>query len=178
MRVSTKYIFITFIAVFFTWLLHEFTHWTVGELLGYKMALTLNTSYTKSGYYLQNWHDSLISIAGPIITLLEAVVCYFLLNRSPNQYLFPFLLTCFYMRLLAGILSFINLNDEARVGKALGLGPFILPALITSILFYLTYNIVKSKAIKRNLFIPTILLIIFTSSMIIVADMMWKVLII
>ena len=75
---------VTLVAVAVTWLVHEFAHWSVGELLGNVMVMTLNTCYPKSGNYLADWHEVAISAAGPLITILQAFIFYFLLQKDKN----------------------------------------------------------------------------------------------
>ena len=165
------------IVVSFTWTLHEFTHWITGELLGNDMIMTLNTCYSESGQYIKNWHSTVISAAGPIITLIQAITFYYLLKMKSNKSLFPFLLTCLYMRLLAGLMNFINPNDEGRISIDLGLGTFTLSILIVGILFYLTYDISRVRGFKTKLISITTLLIMVFSSIIILTDQTLQVII-
>ena len=174
---SLKYVFTTMIAVSFTWTLHEFTHWITGELLGNNMIMTLNTCYPKSGHYIENWHSMVISAAGPTVTLIQAITFYYLLKIKPDKSLFPFLLTCLYMRFLAGVMNFINPNDEGRISIDLGLGKFTLSILIVGILFYLTYDISKTRGFNTKLISTTTLLIMLFSSLIILADQSLKLII-
>jgi len=172
-----KYVLTTMIAVTFTWTLHEFTHWVTGGLLGNGMIMTLNTCYSKSGQYIENWHSTVISAAGPIVTLIQAIIFYYLLKAKSGKSLFPFLLTCLYMRLLAGIMNFINPNDEARISLDLGLGTFTLSILVVGFLFYLTYDISKIRGFKAKLIVTTTLLIMLFSSILILSDQALKVII-
>ena len=165
----------TLMAVVLTWTLHEFAHWGVGELLGNEMVMTLNACYPKSGLYAQPWHASLISAAGPMATLIQAIVFYFLLRGRADNSLFPFLLSCVYMRVVAGIMNFINLNDEGRISKDLGLGTFALPIIISAILFYLTYDVVKTKGYSTKFVGITLGMIMVFSSMVILTDQMMKI---
>src|SRR5687767_6621347 len=114
-RVNKDYIAICIGAVIFSWLVHEGAHWAAGQLLGYDMVMTLNKGYPKEGGYTNPVHYQLISAAGPAITLLQAAFIFFYMRRRPAFLLYPFLFTCFYMRLLAMGLGFINPNDEARI---------------------------------------------------------------
>ena len=111
-----KYTLITLLAVVFTWLFHEFMHWLTGEALGNKMVMTINSGYPESRQYVSSWHATVVSAAGPVATLVQAIVIYSLVKTRYNLVLFPFLLTCLYMRTIAGFLNFINPNDEGRVG--------------------------------------------------------------
>jgi len=168
---------ITLVAVIFTWMLHEFAHWITGEFLGNDMIMTLNTSYSKGGQYIAHWHSTVVSAAGPMVTLIQAIIFYYILKIKSGTPLFPFLLTCLYMRLLAGVMNFINPNDEGRISMDLGLGTFTLSISIVSILFYLTYDISKTRGLKTKLIVTTTLLIMLFSSIIILADQALKVII-
>jgi hypothetical protein len=173
--VNSKYVLATLSAVMLTWFLHEFAHWLTGELLGYNMIMTLNTCYPINDTYAQNWHQHIISAAGPIITMIEALAAYLLLKRDHSHFLFPFLLTCFYMRLVAGGISVINPNDEARISQSLGIGTFTLPIIVSAILFYLVFRTVKTRGFTTKQIAITIVLIMLFSSAIILADQAWKV---
>ena len=172
---SLKYALITMIAVIFTWTLHEFTHWITGELLGNDMIMTLNTCYPKSGQYLEDWHSTVISAAGPIVTVIQAITFYYLLKIKSSTALFPFLVTCLYMRFLAGVMNFINPNDEGRIGMDLGIGTFTLSILVVAFLFYLTYKISKKRGLKAKLMVTTTLWIMLFSSTLIIGDQALKV---
>jgi hypothetical protein len=172
-RLTIRYIFTTLIAVVFTWLLHEFTHWVTGEALGNDMSMTLNAAFPKNGVYTSANDETLTSIAGPLITLLQALVVYVLLKKKASSYLwFPFLFTCFYMRLIAGFMNFIMLNDEGRVSQDIGIGTFTLSVIFSLILLYLVYDIVKKRHFSTKLVVATLLLVMLFSSILILGDQM------
>lgn len=176
-EINFTYVLVTGAAVAATWLIHEFAHWTVGELLGNEMVMTLNTCFPKSGSFRADWHEMLISAAGPLITLLQAFIFYLLLQKDKNKLLFPFLLTALYMRALAGVMNFINLNDEGRVSEELGLGSFMLPFLVFGILFFLVYSIVTRKELGAKIVTITTLLIMLFSSILILSDQAMKIIV-
>ncbi len=169
-QISIQYIFITLAVVLFTWLLHEFSHWFMGVLLGYDMAFTLNSAYPIQGSYDEQWHQNLISAAGPFVTLAQAIICFFLLVRRPVYKLFPFLFVPFYMRLLASGMNFINLNDEGRISHDMGIGTFTIPLVVTSVLFLLVLIISRKWALSKKFIIWTTVLVMLFSSVIILAD--------
>jgi hypothetical protein len=137
--------------------------------------MTLNTCYPVSGKYLEDWHATTISAGGPVITLLEALIFYAILKRSESNILFPFLVTCLYMRALAGFMNIINLNDEGRISKGLGIGVFTLPVLVVAPLLFLVYDIVVTKKIKTKTVGMTVFLIMIFSSIIILSDQVFKI---
>ncbi len=89
--------------------------------------------------------------------------------------MFPFLLTCLYMRSLAGVMNFINLNDEGRISRDWGLGAFTLPFLIFGILFYRVYSIATTKEYEAKFITMTTLLIMLFSSILILSDRAFKI---
>ncbi len=174
-QISIQYIFITLVAVLLTWLLHEFSHWFMGVLLGYEMGFTLNSAFPIQGNYNQQWHQHLISAAGPIVTIAQAIVCFFLVVRRPVYKLFPILFVPFYMRLLASGMNFINLNDEGRISSDLGVGTFTIPVLVTSLLFLLVLIIARKWALSKSFIFWTALLVMIFSSILILVDQAYSI---
>jgi hypothetical protein len=174
-KVDKKYVAISAIAVFLTWTLHEFAHWTVGESLGYDMGMTLNSGYPLSGQYLKDLHHQMISAAGPIFTLSEALLVFVLMMQRKRILLYPFIFTCFYMRLFAAIISFLHPNDEARISTAIGIGKFTLPIIMTAILFGLTYKVSKTYLLNNKFNLANLGLTILFSSLTILTDIYFKI---
>ena len=174
-KIDKTYIAVCAISVLLSWILHELAHWTVGESLGYKMVMTLNSSCPISGHFSSDSHYQIISAAGPVFTLGEAILFYVLMKNRNRVILYPFLFTCFYMRLFATIISFINPNDEARISSAIGIGKFTLPLIMTSVLFLFIYKTTKEYKFDLKFNLTNLGLIILFSSFIILADMYLKV---
>jgi hypothetical protein len=174
---NLQYALVTLGAVFFTWELHEFFHWLTGEILGNDMVMSLNRSYVASGKYLANWHEHVVSVAGPLITLVEAVVAFFLLKNGKTIFLFPFLLSCLYMRALAGLMNIVNPNDEGRLSQALGTDVFFISLLIVGVLLFFVYRIVKYRAVSTRLIVTTVVWILLFSSTMILGDQIFHVVI-
>lgn len=175
---TSKFILYSLVAVISTILLHEFTHWIVGEFLGNDMRMTLNSGYPIAGKYKEDWHYPLISAMGPLITLLQAIVFFFLIKRSANKHLYPFLFTCFYMELLSGILTFRRPNDLGRIGMYLDIGLFTLPILFIATHFVLVYLTSKRDHHERKFILITLLLVIVFSSIWIGINQKFKVVLI
>lgn len=55
-QITLRVILFIMSIVFFTYLFHEFGHWTFGELMGNDMTLSLNNSAPKSGYFNNDSH--------------------------------------------------------------------------------------------------------------------------
>ena len=173
--ITLRYVLFVAIIVAATWLLHEFAHWATGEYLGYDMVLTLNKSYPVSQQYKMPLDYQFVTIAGPLVTIIEALVAYVLLTGKRNIYLFAILLTCFYMRLMAMGMSFINPNDEARFGLYMGVGKFTVPVIVNAFLLLLVYNVVKQHRFKTSFIAITFAMIILFSSVIILSDQYFRI---
>lgn len=169
-RISIQYILVAALAVLLSWLLHEAAHWAAGRLLGYEMSMTLNKTYLVSGKYKSDADYQWVSAAGPLVTLLEASVIFVWMRRQRNYLLYPFLFACFYMRLFAAVISFRNPNDEARISKAVGIGTFTLPVLITVVLLILVYKTGTRYRFSTKFHLATAGLVIVFSSLLILGD--------
>lgn len=176
-RITFKYILATLGAVIFTWVLHEFIHWTTSELLGYESILRLNSVSPVGGQKQMNeWHRIYISASGPLITIFQAVITFqFLLRKGWSKILYPFFFTPFYMRSIAGIMNFVNPNDEGKISEFLGLGLFTLSIIVSSLLFFLVYKISKKYELNWKFNLWTILVIMAASSILILSDQLFEI---
>ena len=174
-RLDFRYVLVTALSVLATFLLHEYAHWLVGELLGNDMRMRLNVAYPVAGNYLQPWHATVISAAGPIITILQALLVFILLQKRSTHLLFPFLLTPLVMRFLAMVMNVINPNDEGRISESLGLGLFTLPLIVCGVLFVLVYRASRQRRYPKKLVFLSVVFIIFFSSVLILSDQFYKI---
>jgi hypothetical protein len=147
-RVNIKYIFLMFIAVFLSTILHELSHWGIGEILGNKMAATLNGTNPVSGELQNEWNRNYITLAGPLFTVLQAILFYFLILKYRKIELYPFLFFPFVMRFAAGLANLLSLNDEGRLGMSIGVGVFTISIFVCSFLLVLVYK--ATKELKIN----------------------------
>src|SRR5690606_9613427 len=169
-KLTGKYILFTIAAVVFTWIIHEFGHWLTAEALGYDAILRINGVAYTNGEDVEAAHQIMVSAAGPIITVFQALVVYYLLLRKWNKYLFPILFCAFYMRVLAGGMNFVNLNDEGRISSFLEIGTFTLPVIVSVALFLMVYGIAKKHDLRWKFSLITFLVIMITSSALILTD--------
>lgn len=138
-RASGTFYLLLFVAVPATFIIHEFAHWMTGELLGYSMMMSLNAVSPAEGVYRSAIDAMIVSAAGPLITILQAVIAYLLIRRSGRSVFYPFLFVALFMRAAAMLVSIANPNDEARISMMLGIGTWTLPALVIAGLFVLTW---------------------------------------
>jgi hypothetical protein len=127
-----------FIAGFFTFILHEAAHWVAGTTLGYDMQMRLNAVTATSA--VLPLHKAVIDAAGPLATILQAVVSFALVIRYRANSAFVFLYMPAFMRVLATVISVFNSNDEARLSIYWGLGPWTLPLMVSVSLLFLFWR--------------------------------------
>ena len=162
--------------VLFTWLIHEFAHWVTYKSLGYDAFMRLNSAGLASGKLHQELDTILAAAAGPVITLIQAAIVYqLLMNKGWNKYIYPILFTAFYMRLVAGMLNIINLNDEGEISEYLNLGTFTIPVMLSGLLFFMVNRISNRYTIRWGFQGITLLFIINFSSILILSDQFYKI---
>ncbi len=170
-KIGFKYILIITVAVLFTWLLHEFAHWVVYRILGFEALMTLNKVSNLSPTKLTVEQSIITSAAGPLITVVQAVIAFsFLQLNRWSSYVYPFLFVAFYMRLVAGLMNFKMLNDEGRISEFLEIGTFTIPVLVSSLLFFMVYYISKKHRLHWKFHLATTLLVIAGSTILIMSD--------
>ncbi len=169
-KLTAKYTGLLILAVFVTFFFHEFFHWVAGELLGYRMSMTLNSVSPAAGKYLKSSHEILVSAAGPVFTILQAFAFYTIMRQNNNYLLYPFLFVPLYMRILAGAMNFINLNDEGRISNFFEIGTFTLSILVCSLLLFFVFKISKLNNYSIKFHVINILLTMLFSSILILAD--------
>lgn len=127
-------------AAIFTWGIHEFAHWLTGEALGYDMWITFNQVGLVDGGYDSAWHQHLVTMSGPLVTLAQGFAALGLVRWSRKLWTYSFLFLTFWTRAVAtGISYAATPNDEARVSLSLGLPMWVLPSVFVLILLTLTY---------------------------------------
>lgn len=59
-KINAQYILAGTVAVLFTWLFHEFSHWLTSEILGHKAIIRLNVTLPINGENSSNDTDSFL----------------------------------------------------------------------------------------------------------------------
>ena len=174
-KITFNYVIACLIAVLFTWILHEFTHWATSELLGYESIMRLNSVSPIADQNPTDWHKIYISASGPLITIIQALIVFMLLRKTWTKWLYPFLFTPFFMRFLAGGMNAMNPNDEGRISEFFGLGLYTISILVSLLLFFLVYKTSKRYQLKKPFHLWTVLIILVLSSALIMADQLFKI---
>jgi hypothetical protein len=174
-KISFKYILLVFGAVLFTWLFHEFGHWISYKLMGFEPYLSFNKVGIRGNDLPNTTQQLLGTAAGPIITLLQAIVAYYILiKKGWNKYLYPFLFIPFYMRLLAGIMNVMSPNDEGVISQHFGLGLFTISIMMSLVLFWLVYKVSKKYQLTPKFHLFNTLLVMLFSSLVILSDQFFR----
>ncbi|WP_276167138.1 hypothetical protein [Zobellia alginiliquefaciens] len=170
-KITLKYILAGILAVIFTWVIHEFTHWFTSESLGYESIMRLNSVSAIDGQERMEWHKILISASGPIVTIFQAILIFIILRtKGWHKYIYPALFVPLYMRLLAGLMNFIKPNDEGRIGEVLGIGLFTLSIIVSGLLFFMVFKISKKYELNWKFNFWTTIITMVVSSILILSD--------
>ena len=166
-----EYIVVLTIATFLTFFFHEMSHWLTYEFLGFNASFTLNGASVKdSSIMLSKTQRIVTSASGPIFTIIQATIFYFILNKHRNILLYPFLFIPFIMRLGAMWANQFEPNDEGRISLYLGLNLYTLSTFIVAFLFYLVFKITKKNKIPLSLNFLTLILTIMLMFCIVYLD--------
>ncbi|MFT5304035.1 MAG: hypothetical protein ACI87E_000972 [Mariniblastus sp.] len=80
-QIGLRDVSLVFLVGILSFVIHEFAHWACGELLGYDMFVGINKAGLAVGEYSQDWHNKLVSAAGPLMTISIAISGLWLIYR-------------------------------------------------------------------------------------------------
>jgi hypothetical protein len=124
-----------FVIGFLTYAVHEAAHWFAGFLMGAEMLPSLNgVRYVTA---LSPGQRAFADIAGPAVTIVQALIAYVMIKRHASMRAFAFLYMAAFMRVVAGLISLKFPNDEARVSVYLNLPAWVLPVAVAGGMFAL-----------------------------------------
>lgn len=124
-----------FVIGLLTYLIHEAAHCLAGTAMGLPMAFHLNGVVLKVPATPSQ--KAIIDIAGPAVTVLQSLIAYRLVISHDSLRAFGFVYMAGFMRIVAGFISFIYLNDEARFSRFPHLPAIVMPLLVGVFLFSL-----------------------------------------
>lgn len=141
-RVSTRTQFygVLVLATLLTTVVHETAHWAMGMALGHDMAMSFNEAYVVSEAGVPIRDAMLITAAGPVITILQALAAYALIRGRGLRLAYAFLFVAWFMRFAAAFVSLFHPNDEARLSIELFGGMWWLPAVVVPGLLVLLWS--------------------------------------
>lgn len=169
-KFTTGYAGLLALVILGTFVIHEGAHWSAGTILGHQMSYGLNGSVPSAA--TSAGEHALISIAGPLVTILHALIALYLVRTRRSLAAFAILYAAAFMRVVAQGLSFILPNDEARVSDWLGIGFWILPIVTASALVACTIWASRHLGASWRFNALAYLVASLTVSVIVGADMM------
>ncbi len=138
------------LAAYASFLFHEFGHWLIGTLLGYKMAMSLNATWLMSGSSLKQSHSLYFVIGGPAFTILQAMIALLIIEKYKNLFAYPFLFFPFTCRIFSWVRGWkFGTEDEVVISAMLGLKTPIVVIIVFSILLALVWK--GSRTLKLTL---------------------------
>ncbi len=142
-------LFLLFIPVAYcSYLFHEFGHWSVGEVLGNQMVLSLNYAWPKSGHYIREGQDLYVLIGGPAFSILQAALALFVIERLKSLYAYPFAFFPMFNRLFSLVFGGFSLQDEAKIAVFMNTGPYLVAIIVVAVLFSIVARCSNTLGIK------------------------------
>jgi len=147
------------LATFITFFFHEISHWLSYELFGYDAGFTLNGASLKdSTIKLSKTHRIVTSASGPLFTIFQGILFYFILRKHNSIMLYPFLFLPFIMRLGASWANQFQPNDEGRISLDLDLNLYAISTIVVAFLFLLVFKISRKNKFSIRLNIITFII--------------------
>ena len=134
---------------FCTYLFHEFGHWTLGELTGNEMTMSLNNSARKNGHFINEFHALLSAIEGPLFTILQAFIFWIVTKMTKSIYAFSVVFVAVFSRFFTVVLGGFRLQDEWGIASLLQVNEYLIAFIVLLILFMLLWG--SSRIMKLNL---------------------------
>lgn len=124
-------VIVAFIPIaFFTYLFHEFGHWTFGELLGNDMTLSLNNSRPSSGRFIDDSGALWSAIGGPAFTVLQGLIFLFFTGLTKSIYAYSFAFCAVFSRFFSIVFGGIDRQDEARIASMTDTSKYLVAAVV------------------------------------------------
>ena len=118
-KVDLKLILLFIPVAYFSYLFHEFGHWTIGEILGNSMTYSLNNVSPVSGEYLDSSHRIWIILGGPAFTIILALISLLVIRIYKTTWAYPFLFFQFFCRFFSLVFGEFGIQDEAKASQLL-----------------------------------------------------------
>ena len=127
--------FLLFIPVAFaSYLFHELGHWSLGEILGNRMAYSLNYAWAINGHFVHASDQLYSSIGGPAFNILQSAFALLVVERFKALYAYPFAFFPLYSRFFSLCFGGFSKQDEAWISANLGIGTYTVAIIVLVIL--------------------------------------------
>jgi hypothetical protein len=131
---DVKFFLLFMPAAYFSYLFHEFGHWTVGEILGNHMLYSMNIVTPEAGYYLHASDDVLVSLGGPGFSVLQSLFALLVIERLRTPYAYPFAFFPMFSRFFSDLLGGFSRQDEARIALLMNAGTYTVAIVVLALL--------------------------------------------
>lgn len=172
-KVELKLILLFIPVAYFSYLFHEFGHWTIGEILGNNMTYSLNNVSPQSGQYIDSNHSLWVTLGGPVFTILLALIFLLIIKIYKTIWAYPFVFFQFFCRFFSIVFGEFSKQDEAKVSAIIGIGKYTIAISVILLLFFMIWrgSYILKLNYKSNWYFFTIsvvceLLVIATGKMI------------
>jgi hypothetical protein len=161
---ALKYAIVTCAAVVTTFVIRQFAYWDIGQFLGYDMIMTLHHVRPVQGSYDVPWHDTLVSIMGPAVTVAQASLVFALIKRNHSKNLYPLLPACFSVEWLAGVLNLTRLSGMRAVSLVPGFLLLTLPVILLMVHAFFVYKTTLREHYEDKFILPVYFYAVLFSS--------------
>lgn len=124
---------------------HEIGHGLAGKAMGIRLSSAPITPASRAVVFRSATDALIISVAGPLVTLLIALVAWPMARRG-SKLAAGVVFAALASRLIAAVVSLNYPNDEARISMALGIGKWTLFAVVIVSLAALTVSVLRRRS--------------------------------
>jgi hypothetical protein len=144
-------------AAYCSYLFHELGHWSVGEVLGYRMAYSLNYVWLKEGHYLHASHELFESMGGPGFSILQSLLALLVIEKYRMLYAYPFAFFPMFSRYFSLLLGGFEKQDEAQIALMLGVWRYLVALIVLATLTAIVARCSSRLGIglRKNMFVIT-----------------------
>jgi len=125
---------------FATYLFHELGHWTLGELSGNTMTISLNNSGPRNGVFNNDTAALWSSIGGPLFTILQAALFLVITGFTRSIYAWSVGFFAVFSRTFSLVFGGLDLQDEARIASMVQVSKYLVAGIVLIILFLLLWK--------------------------------------
>lgn len=146
--IDLKLILLFIPVAYVSYLFHEFGHWSVGELLGNEMVISLNNAAPRSGHYLSSSDGLYVSSGGPAFTILLALLALLVIEKYKTIYAYPVLFFQFFCRFFSIVFGGFSNQDEARIAFLAGVGTYTVAIVVLLVLLLIVWRASRQLGIN------------------------------
>lgn len=133
---------------FATYLFHELGHWTLGELTGNDMTISLNNSGPRNGVFNNDTAALWSSIGRPLFTILQAALFLMITGFTRSIYIWSIGFFAVFSRTFSLLFGGLDLQDEAHIASMLQVSKYLVAGIVLVILLLILWK--ATRLMKLN----------------------------